>query len=136
MSIAEFESDLPVVLYVEDDDLTRDRVTARLRRQGVNVLAVGSGEQALELCSEVADVAVALLDLELPGISGQETWQQLRQRYPNIVGVVCSAALNDDTRHELEKQGLRSDCCLCKPCRFQELLAAVKRAKPEGSSSP
>lgn len=136
MPILDFESGSPVVLFVEDDDLTRDRVAARLRRQGVNVIAAESGEQALELCSAVSNVAVALLDLELPGMSGQETWQRLQQRYPDIVGVVCSGALNDDTRRELEKRGLRSDCCLCKPCRFQELLAAVKRANSEGPSSP
>lgn len=135
MSITDHESDSPVVLYVEDDDLTRERVAARLRQQGINLIAAGSGEQALELCSEVAAVDVALLDLELPGISGQETWQRLLRRFPDVVGVVCSGALDDETRLDLKKQGLRSDCCLCKPCRFHELLAALKRAGNAGSSS-
>ena len=134
MSESDPQGDTPVILYVEDDDLTRERVAARLLRKGVVVIAAGSGEQALELCSDVPDVAIALLDLELPGMSGQETWHRLRARYPEIVGVVCSGEIDDQTRHELEQQGLRSDCCLCKPCRFDELLAALKRASPSKSS--
>lgn len=134
MSISDSQSGTPVILYVEDDDLTRERVTARLLRKGVDVIAAGSGEQTLELCSDVPDVAIALLDLELPGMSGQEIWCRLRERYPDIVGVVCSGAINNQMRHELEQLGLRSDCCLCKPCRFDELLAALKRARPSESS--
>lgn len=134
MSISDSQGGTPVILYVEDDDLTRERVTARLLRKGVDVIAAGSGEQALEVCSGVSDVAIALLDLELPGMSGQETWRRLRERYPDIVGVVCSGAINEQARHDLELLGLRSDCCLCKPCRFDELLAALKRARPSESS--
>ena len=134
--IPDRERDRPVVLYVEDDDLTRERVSARLLRKGVDVIAAASGEQALELCGDVPDVAVAVLDLELPGMTGLETWQRLRAGYPEIVGVVCSGAINDEVRQELEQHGLRSDCCLCKPCRFGELLAALELARePQSSQS-
>lgn len=128
MTVETTPGDLPVVLYVEDDDLTRERVAARLRRQGWSVLPAQSGEQALELCSDLQKLDVALLDLELPGISGVETWHWLCERFPDLAGVVCSGALNESVRSELQKLSIRADCCLCKPCRFRDLLAAIRRA--------
>lgn len=116
------------VLYVEDDDLTRERVSARLERKGFRVVAAPSGEAALDEHCQCSELGVALLDLELPGISGLETWRLLREQNPELAGVVCSGALTDSTRSEFQELGIRSDCCLCKPCRFQELLAALKRA--------
>lgn len=128
-------ADSTVVLYVEDDDLTRERIAARLVRKGVDVVAVASGEEALEICKDLPDVAVMLLDLDLPGISGLETWNQVRAKFPRIVGVVCSGALDDRARRQLEQLGLRSDCCLCKPCRFDELLDALQRARRNSAHS-
>ena len=128
MSVDQKRTDPPGVLYVEDDDLTRERISARLERKGFRVIAAPSGEAALDEHCRCAELEVALLDLELPGISGVETWRQLRERNPAIAGVICSGALTDTTRGELQELGIRSDCCLCKPCRFQELLQALRRA--------
>lgn len=121
-------NDAPSVLYVEDDDLTRVRISARLERKGIRVVAVSCGEAALEEHCRCAELKVVLLDLELPGISGVATWRQLRERNPDIAGVVCSGALTDTTRSELQELGIQSDCCLCKPCRFEVLLNALQRA--------
>ena len=116
-----------VVLYVEDDELTRQSVSNRLARNGFKVLAAGSGENALSLVENHPDLAVALLDMQLPGIDGIETFLRLRDRYPALPVVVCSGYLEPPTRTRLRALGIPDECQLRKPCPFRDLLAALMK---------
>jgi CheY-like chemotaxis protein len=115
------------ILYVEDDDLTRQTVGNRLRRLGYEVTAVASGEAALTAIGEKSP-ELALLDLELPGIDGIETLKLLRQRLPNLPIVVCSAHLDRCLCSQLEELGVACGCLLCKPVRFSLIAATVAGA--------
>lgn len=115
------------ILYVEDDDLTRQTVGNRLRRLGHDVTSVASGEAALVALGDITP-ALALLDLELPGMDGIETLKRLRQRLPDLPAVVCSAHLNGCTCSQLEELGVPCGCLLCKPVRFGLIAAAVTAA--------
>ena len=117
-----------VVLYVEDDRLTRQSVSNRLARHGVRVLSAESGEGALSLVEDHPVLAVALLDLQLPGMDGVETCTRLWKLYPDLPVVVCSANLEGPTQERLQAIGVPKQCQLRKPCRFRELLAAVIQA--------
>ena len=125
-------SDTIVVLYVEDDALTRQSVSNRLWRNGVEVLAAESGEEAMALVQEHPYLAVALLDLQLPGMDGVETCKRLRKLYPNLPVVMCSANLDGPHRERLLAIDVPDQCQLRKPCLFQELLAAVIRVATPG----
>lgn len=123
------------ILYVEDDDLTRQTVGNRLRRLGYDVTAVASGEAALTAVGE-GSPALALLDLELPGIDGIETLKRLRQRLPNLPIVVCSAHLDPCLCSQLEELGVPCSCLLCKPVRFgliADTVAGVLASQSPGT---
>ncbi len=113
------------VLYVEDDELTRQSVSNRLARNGFKVLAAGSGESALALVENHPDLAVALVDVQLPGIDGIETSLRLRDRYPGLPVVVCSGYLEPPTLVRLRALGIPDECQLRKPCPFRDLLAVL-----------
>lgn len=129
-----------LVLYVEDDPLTRQSVSDRLRRQGVSVLAADSGEGALALIEDHPALAAALLDLQLPGIDGLETYARLRQAYPTLPVVVCSGHLDGPLQQRLLTMGVPKDCQLRKPCPFRVLLAAIlkltDRSRPDEPAAP
>jgi CheY-like chemotaxis protein len=114
-----------VVLYVEDDPLTLRSVSDRLRRNGVRVMPADSGERALTLIGDHPALAAALLDLQLPGMDGLETYARLRQAYPELPVVVCSAHLEGPLRQRLLAMGVPTHCQLRKPCPFGDLLAAI-----------
>ena len=76
------------VLVVEDDVGTRQALTVAIRQHEYDVIAVGSGEEALELPLERLDAAV--VDLGLPGISGTETIRGLRQIRPHLPVLVLT----------------------------------------------
>lgn len=124
---------MSAILYVEDDELTRQTVTNRLRRMGHEVTSVDSGEAALEAMDRTRP-SLALLDLELPGIDGVQTLRQLRQRIPNLPTVVCSAHLNEAfVRQQLSALGVAEACLVPKPAPFAKIVAAVAAALHERS---
>jgi signal transduction histidine kinase/CheY-like chemotaxis protein len=79
------------ILVCDDDAGIRTVVSEHLTRQGYTVVEATSGEQALVLAAE-HHVEAILLDLYMPGLSGWETLQRLRNNpiTANIPVVVLS----------------------------------------------
>jgi CheY-like chemotaxis protein len=119
------------ILYVEDDELTRLTIAQRLRRRGLDVIDVGSGEQALDLAPNARNLSAALLDINLPGIDGVETYRRLRQLHPTLAAVVMSASLSADARQSLLDLGVPDRCLLGKPCQFSHLQGALQGIRGE-----
>jgi DNA-binding response OmpR family regulator len=68
----------PKKILAVDDSLTYlHEVAERLRQQGYDVILARSGEEALELLS-VQAVDCILLDLMMPGLSGQDTCRRIK----------------------------------------------------------
>jgi class 3 adenylate cyclase len=67
-----------VILAVDDLPENRDLVSRLLSKVGHTVITAESGEEALELL-ETMGVDVVLLDLMMPGISGSEVLQRLKE---------------------------------------------------------
>lgn len=68
---------LPAALVVEDDADVRSLLSAHLERRGWQVLAVATGEDALELAAR-RPPDLAVVDVVLPGIDGVEVVRALR----------------------------------------------------------
>jgi two-component system, NtrC family, sensor kinase len=66
------------VLAVDDSLTYLEEVAAQLRQEGYDVVSARSGEEALELLS-VQTVDCILLDLVMPGLSGQETCRRIKK---------------------------------------------------------
>jgi signal transduction histidine kinase/CheY-like chemotaxis protein len=79
------------IMVCDDDPGIRTVVSEHLTRQGYTVIEASSGEQALVLAAE-QQVEAILLDLYMPGLSGWETLQRLRNNpiTANIPVVVLS----------------------------------------------
>ena len=79
------------ILLVEDEPTLRTGTEQFLRQRGFTVIAVASGEEALE---QFAEADVIILDIMLPGMSGIETLHQIRQA--SDVPVLMLTALHDE----------------------------------------
>ena len=79
------------ILLVEDEPTLRTGTEQFLRQRGFTVLAVASGEEALE---QFAGADVIILDIMLPGMSGIEVLHQIRQA--SDVPVLMLTALYDE----------------------------------------
>ena len=78
------------ILVVDDDAAIRRALEIQLRGDGHTVRSAASGETAIELLDE-SPAAIVLLDLRLPGMSGEETLEQLRARHPTTRVVIITA---------------------------------------------
>lgn len=67
------------ILVVDDDPDVRSLVEVRLRRLGHRVVAVGSGEEALEVVADKGAPELFVLDVLMPGMDGLELLQTLRR---------------------------------------------------------
>ncbi len=91
------------ILVVDDQQDMRDAVRLLLEREGHHVLSADSGHAALaELARET--VQVMLVACAMPGMSGQELIQRIRQRDPLVQIVLCADEAGERTPREMLKQ--------------------------------
>ena len=89
------------ILVCDDDEGIRTIVNHHLSRQGYTVLEAASGQDALVLAAE-HHVEAILLDLYMPGLSGWETLQRLRNTPATAhIPVVILSVLSSSLRPQL-----------------------------------
>lgn len=111
------------VLVLEDEADIRDFVVINLKRSGYEPIEAGSGEKALELLSKNNDIAIAILDVMLPGIDGFEVCRKIRASGSKM-GIVMLTAMGQ----EMDKiTGLMTgaDDYITKPFSVAELMARI-----------
>ena len=114
------------VLIVEDERVSRRALSMLLASSGYTTEAVGSAEEALRLLQTRNGSAprVALIDLNLPGMSGIDLIGHLEQLDPSVYPVLVTAAADDVLRSALTE---RPVAYLRKPLDFNQVLAVISR---------
>jgi signal transduction histidine kinase len=97
-----------VALVIDDEPLVRKTLGRLLAGLGLTALLASTGEEGVDLVASREDIAVVLLDLSMPGMSGPEALQriaQLRPRLPVFVvsGWVAEPAVLETARGVLPK---------------------------------
>ena len=110
------------MLVVDDDTLVRNYLFQVLTCDGHQVLAVESGEAALQ-CITDQEFDVALLDLKMEGVGGMEVLTAMRERWPDTVVILLTGHPTLETVFVALKQGAFD--YLFKPCRIAELRESV-----------
>jgi CheY-like chemotaxis protein len=88
------KAELPTLLLIDDDMVSREVMATVLTMTGYTVHTASSGEESLELLDSGGCVpAVVLLDAQMPGLSGTKLIEQLRARCPaRIIAISASNA--------------------------------------------
>ena len=112
----------PKVLVVEDEAISRRALTALLIASGFPTPAVASAEEALEAMGAASPPAIALVDLDLPGMSGLELIHRLHDLAPDLRSVLITAT----SRERLDELLTTSDVdYMRKPINFNSLLQVL-----------
>ena len=116
------------VLIVDDEQGPRESLRMILS-PGYEVLCARDGLEALEVL-QTAPVDVVTLDLNMPGIKGEELMRRLASRFPSVEIIVITgyATLRSAT------EGIRAGIAdyLAKPFDVAQVIAAVARAVARG----
>jgi len=116
------------VLIVDDDASIRDSLEFALHAAGYAIVEVGDGEDALDVLRATPYHAVVLLDLMMPGMTGQtvleilEQDSQLAHRHAWIVMSADYEALQGIPQQQRADLGLT---LIEKPFDIDDMLAAV-----------
>ncbi|GAQ51826.1 response regulator transcription factor [Streptomyces acidiscabies] len=109
------------VLVVEDEKEIRELLRRYLERAGYGVLTTGSGAEAVRLLGEPG-IDLALLDLGLPDVDGDEVLRQARERGRVPVVVLTARTTVEDRIHGLR---LGADDYVTKPFSPTEVVLRV-----------
>lgn len=83
-------SDSPTILVIDDEVLSLRALTRLMRQQGFHVLTASTGEEGLRAARE-NDVHVALVDLNLPGIQGDQVIRHIVAEVPRTQCICITA---------------------------------------------
>jgi DNA-binding response OmpR family regulator len=78
------------VLIIDDEDSLRYTLTRVLRASGCQVSSAAEGQEALQMINNVT-YDLVYLDIHLPGKSGLEILQSIRQIYPDLPVILLTA---------------------------------------------
>ena len=120
--------ELRAVLVVDDEGTVRRACERILREEGIRVVCVTRGEEAIAALPELAPDAV-VLDLKMPGIGGIETLRRVRAESPGLPVVVITGYATLDTQREC--MALGAAAWLPKPFGPDDLLGALRAAVKE-----
>lgn len=124
------------VLVVDDSDIGRKLTTQILRHLGYEPLQASSGPEALVLFAEKR-CGLVFMDLRMPGMDGCETVRHLLEgpgAGPKPVVIALTAEISESERQRCLASGMAD--FLTKPCRPDELAAAIRRADGREGVSP
>ena len=112
----------PHIAIVDDEARFRETMAKILEHKGFVVSLVENGDQALEFL-ETANPDVVLLDVRMPGLSGNEA-------LPRILGMKPKARVIILTGHGDERAARKAHEAgafdyLCKPCDIDVLVARI-----------
>ncbi len=118
-------SDSGRVLIVDDEPNTAALVADALRLRGHSAHGVDSAHACLDHISQ-AGADVVLIDVMMPGMSGIELCERLREQHPNVLPIVLTARQDPDVAIAAMRAGAYD--YLTKPVTMPILELAITRA--------
>jgi PAS domain S-box-containing protein len=116
-----------LILIVDDEDVVRRTAASALTFHGYRVRQASSGREGLEILQEEnGNISLVLLDLNMPGMSGQETLYELRKLAPDLEVVVSSGYGEEQAMNLFSGQQVSG--FIQKPYTSARLLEKIGRA--------
>jgi two-component system response regulator PhoP len=121
------------ILVIEDETGLQADIRQRLETEGYIVDTSGEGNEGLFFATEYP-LDAAIIDIGLPGISGIEIIQRLRDQGSTLPVLILTAR----SRWQEKVEGLEAgaDDYLVKPFQMEELLARLKALLRRASGTP
>jgi ActR/RegA family two-component response regulator len=116
----------PRLLLVDDDGELLEILARRFRRRGMEVATCQTAAAAVEALARHPTLRVAVVDGQVGASDGAMLVQQLEQVSSRMNFIILSGSSDAAAIEEARRRGIRE--YLCKPCRFDDLEAAVHRA--------
>ncbi len=113
------------ILFVEDDEMSRDVISTRLTRSGYEITTVDDGHAAISTVS-LQSFDLIILDMSMPGLSGWDTARKLKSS--PVTASIPILALSAHTMAADRKKALDAGCgdFDSKPVNLPRLLGKIE----------
>lgn len=116
------------ILFVDDEDALRRSCRAALTALGYDVIVASGGDEAVRIArARHAEIDAVLLDLVMPGIDGEETYEALRAIDASLPVVLTTATPFDPAVPRMLEHGVRE--LLPKPYGVSDVTRAIERIR-------
>ena len=115
----------PTLLITDDDAALRESLATAFTRRGFQVALAADGKHGLDL-ARTGGVHLALVDYQMPKLTGLEMLAQLREIRPELPCILMSAAMDETLRSEAAR--MRAYGVMSKPLRLSEIDKIVRQA--------
>ena len=112
------------ILIIDDEEVLQDVLTSLIQREGHTTFSARTGEEGLRVLGN-EEIDLVVLDLMLPGMSGQEVLAEIRRTDPDQVVVVITAYSSIEGAIEAMRQGAFH--YIPKPFKNDEVLLTIKK---------
>jgi DNA-binding NtrC family response regulator len=119
------------VLIVDDDPTQRRLIQAVLEREGLAVAHAENGDQAITRLTNGGAADLILLDLVMPGLSGQDTLKEMRARGFAQPVIVVTATGGIDTVVQAMQAGAND--FFVKPASPERIMVSIRNALSMGA---
>ncbi|HEX9078488.1 MAG TPA: sigma-54 dependent transcriptional regulator, partial [Desulfuromonadaceae bacterium] len=113
------------ILVVDDEHLIRWSLEQNLKKQGYEVVTAASGEDALRIAREEQPDLV-LLDIQMPGMSGIEVLEKLKDYDEEVVVIMVTAQGGLEIAVNAMRLGAHD--YVSKPFNLDELAIIIRKA--------
>jgi len=111
------------ILFVEDEDSVRTFGVRALKKKGYDVVDSISAENALEILEKDPNFDLLLTDMVLPGLSGAQLTNKVKEKMPKIAVILASGYSEDIARQEVDN--INDFDFITKPYSLGDLTAKV-----------
>jgi CheY-like chemotaxis protein len=120
----------PIILMVDDDPLLRMLFDRYLTLLGYTPLFASDGEEALSIARETPMIRLIILDVVMPGLSGQQLAQQLVAILPGAPILFSSGhPVNALARLGIDIKGAQFMQKPCRPLELKQRLSEMLAAR-------
>jgi PAS domain S-box-containing protein len=122
------------ILVVDDEEHVSELISRMLDHLGYKVIVVHSGQEAIALMQKKTRIDAVILDMNMPTMSGKETFGKLKSIRPDLRVVVSTGYSNESLEPTMIENLI--DGFLQKPYQMEELskvLREVFDGKRDGS---
>jgi CheY-like chemotaxis protein len=121
----EIVSSTETILLVDDEKMVREVNKDLLESIGYKVHAVGNGQEAIAVYMEKKEkINLVILDMIMPGLSGPDTFDRLREINPNVKVLLSSGYSINGKVQTIMDRGCNG--FLQKPFKLEELSSKVR----------
>jgi DNA-binding NtrC family response regulator len=113
------------LLIVDDEEQFLKSMKKRLEIRDFHVIVADRGEKAIQAAS-TQPIDIALVDLKMPGMNGEETLKALKKQHQWMEVVILTGHGSVHSAVECTKMGAYS--YLQKPCELDKLLSVLVEA--------